>query len=71
MEAEDKPHDLIPAVIDEVSDGVTEIVPVLQKNLIGVLLLITLLSTSTLCAVAFITTWNDNSPFNQPHGSSH
>jgi hypothetical protein len=72
VEAEDKPLELIPAVIDEVSDGVTQMVPVLQNNWIGAVLLIALLSTTTICAVVILTTWNQNAPFtNVQPGLSH
>lgn len=62
MEAEDPPSHWIPQTIEEIMDGTTKIVPVLNSNVLGAGLLIALTVVSTACAIAIISTWRNPQP---------
>jgi len=64
VDSDDKP--LLPAVIDEFTDGVTQMVPLFQSNFVGALLVLAFLLTSTVCAVSIIVAWRSPTLFHSP-----
>jgi hypothetical protein len=55
----------IPESIEEATDGASRLVPILQSNFVGTMLLIGLLATTTFCAVTLIVICKDPQPLDR------